>query len=67
MSKPPEFMTLAEAAELLRIGERTCYDLARQRRLPAAKVGGQWRIRRTDLDSWLAKGGEAASEGAHTS
>lgn len=52
MSQPPEYLTLAEAAELLRIGERTCYDLARQRRLPAAKVGGQWRIRRADLEAF---------------
>lgn len=59
----PEFMTLAEAAELLRIAERTCYDLARQGRLPAAKVGGQWRIRRTHLDAWIDKGGEAPPVG----
>ena len=61
MSMPPEFLTLAEAAEMLRIGERTCYDLARARRIPAAKVGGQWRIRRSELDDWISKGGEAAS------
>lgn len=56
----PEFLTLAEAAALLRIGERTAYNLARDHRIPAAKVGGQWRVRRTDLDAWLARGGEAA-------
>jgi putative molybdopterin biosynthesis protein len=55
----PEFLTIPEAAALLRIGERTVYDLARHRRIPAAKVGGQWRIRRTDLDAWLERGGEA--------
>ncbi len=55
----PECLTLPEAAALLRIGERTAYDLARTHRLPAAKVGGQWRIRRADLDLWLARGGEA--------
>lgn len=61
----PEFLTLAEAAEILRIGERTAYDLARDHRIPAAKVGGQWRIRRADLDAWIDRGGEAAeSRGA---
>ena len=57
----PEFLTLPEVAALLRIGERTAYDLARAGRIPAAKVGGQWRIRRTDLDAWLARGGEAGT------
>lgn len=57
----PEILTLPEAAALLRIGDRTAYDLARNQRIPAAKVGGQWRIRRSDLDAWLARGGEAAA------
>ncbi len=57
----PEFLTLPEVAALLRIGERTAYDLARSQRIPAAKVGGQWRIRRADLDAWIARGGEAAT------
>ncbi len=62
----PEMLTLAEAAEILRIAERTAYDLARQRRIPAAKVGGQWRIRRAELDAWLDKGGEAAAPGGRS-
>ncbi len=57
----PEILTLAETAALLRIGERTAYDLARQGRIPAARVGGQWRIRRKDLDAWLDAGGENSS------
>lgn len=57
----PEFLILPEVATLLRIGERTAYDLARTHRIPAAKVGGQWRIRRADLDAWIARGGEAAA------
>jgi excisionase family DNA binding protein len=58
----PEILTLPEAASFLRIGERTAYDLARQGRIPAAKVGGQWRFRRSDLDTWLAAGGESANQ-----
>jgi excisionase family DNA binding protein len=54
----PEILTLTEVASLLRIGERTAYELARRGRIPAAKVGGQWRTRRTDIDAWLSRGGE---------
>ncbi len=39
-----EFMTVAESAALLRIGERTANKLVRSGRLPAVKVGNQWRI-----------------------
>jgi len=59
-----ELLTIPEAAQLLRIGERTCYDLARSGRIPAAKVGGQWRIRRRELEAWLAAGGEAGASGS---
>jgi excisionase family DNA binding protein len=57
-----EFMTVAEAAALLRIGERTAYKLVRSGRLPAVKVGNQWRIERRAFDAWVAAGGERGAE-----
>ncbi len=59
----PEFITVREASELLRVTDRTLYDLCRQGKVPgAAKVGGQWRLDRKKLLAWLAEGGEAAAE-----
>ena len=61
----PVFVTVKEASELLRVTDRTLYDLCRQGKVPgAAKVGGQWRIDREKLLDWLAKGGEAAVDRA---
>lgn len=57
-----EFMTVAEAAALLRIGERTAYKLVRSGRLPAVKVGNQWRIERRAFDAWVAGGGDRGAE-----
>ena len=57
-----EFMTVAEAAALLRIGERTAYKLVRSGRLPAVKVGNQWRIERGAFEAWIAAGGERGAE-----
>ena len=55
-----EYLNIQEVAELLRLSERSVYDLVRNNRLPgAAKVGGSWRIKRTVLDEWLTAGGEA--------
>ena len=49
----PEFLTIREVAELLRIGEKTAYTLVQTGELPGFKAGGQWRFRRSDLDAWI--------------
>ena len=55
-----EFLTIGEVANLLKLGERTVYQLAREGRLGgAAKVGNQWRFEKTALLKWLQQGGEA--------
>ena len=59
-----EFLTVVEAAELLRIAERTAYKLVRDGRLPAVKVGNQWRIERRALEAWIAKGGDRETDEA---
>ncbi len=48
-----EILTIKEVAELLRIGEKTAYTMAKDGKLPGFKVGGQWRFRRMDLDAWI--------------
>jgi excisionase family DNA binding protein len=54
-----EFLTIDEAALLLRLGKRTTYELARNGRLPGAvKVGGQWRVHRQQLLKWVQEGGD---------
>jgi excisionase family DNA binding protein len=48
-----EILTLPQVAQLLKVAEKTVYTMAQKGGLPAFKVGGQWRFRRTDLDSWI--------------
>jgi excisionase family DNA binding protein len=48
-----EILTVGEVAQLLKVAEKTVYTMAQKGDLPAFKVGGQWRFRRTDLDSWI--------------
>jgi excisionase family DNA binding protein len=50
----PDVLTLREAAAWLRLSERSLYDLARQRRVPAAQLGGKWLFPRALLERWLA-------------
>jgi excisionase family DNA binding protein len=58
-----DFLTIKEVCALLRLGERTVYDLAREGKLVgAAKIGGQWRVNREKLMAWLEAGGEFERE-----
>lgn len=50
----PDVLTMKEAAAWLRLSERSLYELARSRRLPAAQVGGKWLFPRAQLERWLA-------------
>ncbi|MFC1611411.1 helix-turn-helix domain-containing protein [Myxococcota bacterium] len=55
-----EFLTIGEVAKLLKLGERTVYQLAREGRIGGvAKVGNQWRFAKSALLEWLKQGGEA--------
>ena len=47
-----EIMTLKEVAEYLKVAEKTAYRLVAEGKLPGFKVGGAWRFRRVDLESW---------------
>ena len=49
-----EIFTLEEVAIYLKAGKRTVYRLAQQGAIPAFKLGGSWRFRRTELDRWIA-------------
>ena len=47
-----ELLDLREVAGVLRIGRATIQRWAKQRKLPAVKVGKSYRLRRSDLESW---------------
>ena len=49
-----EILTLDEVAAYLKAGRRTVYRLAANGQIPAFKLGGTWRFRRSDLDEWIA-------------
>ena len=48
-----QIMTLREVAQYLGLHVMTVYKLTREGRVPAAKIGGQWRFKRNVLDEWL--------------
>jgi excisionase family DNA binding protein len=48
-----EILTLEEVADYLRLTPQTIYKWAQERRIPAVKLGKEWRFRRSILDRWL--------------
>ena len=49
MQTPMELITIREAARLLSMSPGTLYQLANQGKIPAAKIGGLWRVNKTAL------------------
>ncbi len=47
------FLTTAEVLGYLQINLRTIYRLIKAGKIPAVRVGRQWRFRKADLDRWL--------------
>lgn len=48
-----EILTLKELAEYFKLTEKTAYRLAAEGKLPGFKVGGSWRFKLCDVDSWI--------------
>ncbi len=58
-----DVLTLREAAEYVRVNEKTLREKARRGLVPGQRVGREWRFLKKALDEWLA-GGKPAGGGA---
>jgi excisionase family DNA binding protein len=47
------YLNTAEALAYLRTTQRTLYRLLATGKIPAVRIGHQWRFRKTDLDRWV--------------
>lgn len=48
-----DIMTLEEVAAYLRLKPQTIYTWAQEKRIPAAKLGKEWRFRKCIIDEWF--------------
>lgn len=58
----PNLMTIEEVAGYLRLSKDTVYRMAQMGRIPASKVGTQWRFRQDDVDAWLEENKNVAKD-----
>src|SRR5438093_9359495 len=60
------FLTTEEVLEYLQVNLRTVYRLIKAGKIPAVRVGRQWRFRKRDIDAWLESQRPRATRGATT-
>lgn len=49
----PEIMTVEEVAAYLKMKPQTIYTWAQKGKIPAAKLGKEWRFRQDIIDAWF--------------
>ena len=48
-----DIMTLEEVAKYLKLKPQTIYTWAQNGKIPAAKLGKEWRFRKSIIDRWF--------------
>lgn len=48
-----DVITIRELAAYLKMAEKTLYRLAAEGSVPGFKVGGAWRFRKSQINSWI--------------
>jgi len=61
------FLTTEEVLEYLQVNLRTVYRLIKAGKIPAVRVGRQWRFRKRDIDAWLESQRSRSGRGVATS
>ncbi|RKX64478.1 MAG: DNA-binding protein [Thermodesulfobacteriota bacterium] len=47
------WLTLEQIAEYLQMSTSSIYKMAQKGKIPAYKVGRQWRFRKEEIDRWI--------------
>lgn len=46
-------LTIDEVADYMQVSRFTVYRLAKDRAIPATKIGRQWRFQKEEIDQWI--------------
>jgi excisionase family DNA binding protein len=52
-AEPDEIITLNELAQYLKVHVSTIYKLLKENKIPAFRVGSDWRFSRREIDRWM--------------
>ncbi len=62
---PEKLLTVEEVAGYLKIDRITLYRMLARKKIPAIRVGGQWRFYRKMIDAWLMKNSNLQKKRSH--
>lgn len=51
--KDSELLTIREVADYLKMGLLTVYKMVKVGKIPAFKIGKQWRVKKEDLEKYI--------------
>ena len=57
-----EILTVKEVSELLKIHEDTVYKMVREGRIPAFRIGSDWRFRKEETARWMVERTKGGSQ-----
>jgi excisionase family DNA binding protein len=60
-------LTTDQVARYLKVDKFTIYRLVAQKKIPAFRVGNQWRFKRTLIEGWLKRNSNMTSSGMNQS
>jgi len=49
----PKILTVKQLANYLQMNEHTIYRLAKSGKIPALKIGAEWRFKKNLIDKWI--------------
>jgi len=53
LKESPEILTVKQLASYLQMDEHTIYRLAKSGKIPAMKIGAEWRFKKNLIDKWI--------------
>ncbi|MBL7069312.1 MAG: helix-turn-helix domain-containing protein [Candidatus Omnitrophica bacterium] len=48
-----KLLTLPQTADYLQVSTGKLYRMAKKGRIPASKLGGSWRFKKSRIDKWI--------------
>jgi excisionase family DNA binding protein len=57
-----EILTVKELSDLMKIHQSTVYRLTKEGRIPAFRIGSEWRFRKDQIVHWIAEQTIAAAQ-----
>lgn len=61
MNEPERWLSVEEIAKHLGVSKETIYRWVEKDKIPAHKVGRQWKFKISEVDSWVTSGGAKES------